>query len=168
MYKRQVRGRTIAEKRDETEDALAYYDQMIALSISNYAEPARALGALESKLPKSHEKPLPAAFEFALAKSYAANDRTTESLIVIDRALDNMGENPLSKLKFAELHELKCELMAKQGNLPAAKIEARITFEAYFDLDKMDKAKRIKETYLKPEPGDADPETGAITICNWG
>jgi tetratricopeptide (TPR) repeat protein len=163
-----VRGRAIAEKRDETEDALAYYDQMIALSISNYAEPARALGALESKLPKSHEKPLPPAFEFALAKSYAANDRTTESLIVIDRALDNMGENPLSKLKFAELHELKCELMAKQGNLPAAKIEARITFEAYFDLDKMEKAKRIKETYLKPEPGDADPETGAITIGNWG
>lgn len=163
-----ARGRAIAEKREESADALNYYDQMIALCISKYAEPGRALGALESKLPKTTEKPLPYAFAFALAKSYAANDRTTESLIVIDRALDDMGDNSSSSLEFAELHELKCELMAKQGNRPAVKAEARISFDAYFDLGQIEKAKRLKETYLKPEPGDADPETGAITIGNWG
>jgi hypothetical protein len=58
--------------------------------------------------------------------------------------------------------------MAKQGNLPAVKVEARITFDAYFELNQIEKAKLIKDTYLKPEPGDADPETGAITIGNWG
>ena len=163
-----ARGRAIAEKREESEEALNYYDQMIALCISKYAEPARALGALESKLPKTIEKPLPFVFEFALAKSYAANDRATESLIVIDRALGNMQETSSSELAYAELHELKCELMAKQGNMPAAKVEARITFDAYFELNQIEKAKRIKDTYLKPEPGDADPETGAITIGNWG
>jgi hypothetical protein len=52
--------------------------------------------------------------------------------------------------------------------MPAAKVEARITFDAYFELNQIEKAKRIKDTYLKPEPGDADPETGAITIGNWG
>jgi tetratricopeptide (TPR) repeat protein len=163
-----VRGRAIAEKRGESDESLQYFDQMIALCISQYADPSRALGALESKLPKTNEKPLPYVFEFALAKSYAANDRTTESLIVIDRALDNMPQSETPLMAFAELHELKCELMAKQGNQSAVKTEARISFDAYFDLGEIDKAKRLKEKYLKPEPGDPDPDTGAITLGNWG
>lgn len=163
-----VRGRAIAEKRGESDESLNYFDQMIALCISQYADPGRALGALESKLPKTHEKPLPYPFEYALAKSYAANDRTTEALIVIDRALENMPEDETTSMAFAELHELKCELMAKQGNQSAVKTEARISFDAYFDLGEIDKAKRLKEKYLKPEPGDADPQTGAITLGNWG
>jgi tetratricopeptide (TPR) repeat protein len=163
-----VRGRAIAEKRGESDESLRYFDQMIALCISQYADPGRALGALESKLPKTSEKPLPYVFEFALAKSYAANDRTTESLIVIDRALENMpqGETPL--MAFAELHELKCELMAKQGNQSAVKAEARISVDAYIDLGEIEKAKRLKDKYLKPAPGDPDPDTGAITLGNWG
>ena len=158
----------IAEKRGESDESLQYFDQMIALCISQYADPSRALGALESRLPKTSEKPLPYVFEFALAKSYAANDRTTESLIVIDRALENMpqGETPL--MAFAELHELKCELMAKQGNQSAVKAEARISVDAYIDLGEIEKAKRLKDKYLKPAPGDPDPDTGAITLGNWG
>jgi hypothetical protein len=58
--------------------------------------------------------------------------------------------------------------MAKQGNQSAVKAEARISFDAYFDLGEIEKAKRLKEKYLKPEPGDADPDTGAITLGNWG
>jgi tetratricopeptide (TPR) repeat protein len=163
-----VRGRAIAEKRGESDESLQYFDQMIALCISQYADPGRALGALESKLPKTNETPLPYAFEYALAKSYAANDRATESLIVIDRALENMPQTETPLMAFAELHELKCELMAKQGNQSAVKAEARISFDAYFDLGEIEKAKRLKEKYLKPEPGDADPDTGAITLGNWG
>ena len=163
-----VRGRALAEKRGESDESLSFFDQMIALCISNYAEPGRALGALESKLPKTIEKPLPYAFEYALAKSYAANDRTTESLIVVDRALDNMPESDTPVMAFAELHELRCELMAKQGNHSAVRAEARISFDAYFDLGEIEKAKRLKEKYLQPEPGDADPDTGAITLGNWG
>ena len=52
------------------------------------------------------------------------------------------------------------------GTTPFA--EARISFDAYFDLGEIDKAKRLREKYLKPEPGDADPDTGAITLGNWG
>ena len=163
-----ARGRALAEKRNEPESVLTYFDQMIALCIAEYAEPQRALDALESALPKTIEKPLPFDYEFALAKAYAANDRETESLIVIERALTSIGEGQDSKLEFAELHELKCDLFAKQGNLSAAKSEARLSFDAYFDLDQMQKAKRLKAAYLQPEPGDANPETGAITLGNWG
>ena len=163
-----VRGRALAEKRNEPESVLNYFDQMIALCIAEYAEPQRALDALESTLPKTIEKPLPFDYEFALAKAYAANNRETESLIVIERALTALGDGRDSKLEYAELHELKCDLLAKQGNLPAAKSEARLSFDAYFDLDQMQKAKRLKAAYLQPEPGDANPETGAITLGNWG
>lgn len=163
-----VRGRALAEKREESATSLAYFDQMTALCISQYADPSRALGALESKLPKSSEQPLPFVFEFALAKSYLENNRPTESLIVIDRALENLHSEDALSLKFAEMHELKCELLAKQGNLTAARAEAKISFNAYLDLDEIEKAKRLNDAYLKPRPGEADPETGAITLGNWG
>jgi tetratricopeptide (TPR) repeat protein len=163
-----VRARALAEKREESAASLTYYDQMIALCIAEYAEPSRALSALENALPKTIEKPLPFDFEFALAKVYAANDRSTESFIVIDRALATIGEGQSAKLEYAELHELKCELLAGQGNEAAAKSEAKLSFDAYFDLNRIDKAKRLKAMYLQPQPGDANPETGAITLGNWG
>jgi tetratricopeptide (TPR) repeat protein len=163
-----ARGRALAEKRDESESSIAYFDQMIALCIAEYAEPKRALDALESALPKTIEKPLPFDYEFALAKAYAANERQTESLIVIDRALSALGDGSTGKLEYAELHELKCDLLDKQGNAVAAKNEAKLSFDAYFDLNKIEKAKRLKAKYLMPQPGDANPETGAITLGNWG
>jgi hypothetical protein len=43
-----------------------------------------------------------------------------------------------------------------------------VSFNAYLDLDELEKAKRLNDEYLKPQPGDADPDTGAITIANWG
>jgi tetratricopeptide (TPR) repeat protein len=163
-----VRARALAEKRDESAASLAYFDQMIALCIAEYAEPQRALSALENTLPKTIEKPLPFDFEFALAKAYAANHRSTESLLVIDRALETIGEGQTAKLEYAELHELKCELLAGQGYEAAAKSEAKLSFDAYFDLNRIDKAKHLKAKYLQPQPGDAHPETGAITLGNWG
>lgn len=163
-----VRGRAIAEKNYATADVLSHYDQMIALCIAEYAEPERALTALESSLPKTIETPLSFEFEYALAKTYAKNDRNTESLIVVDRALDNMTDDAKDDLEYAELHELKCELLAKQGNLTAARNEAKLSFDAYLKLDHFDKAKRLNATYLLPQPGDANPETGAITLGNWG
>ena len=163
-----VRARALSEKREESAASLTYFDQMIALCIAEYADPQRALSALESTLPKTIEKPLPFDYEFALAKAYAANDRSTESLIVIDRALATIGEGQTAKLEYAELHELKCDLLAGQGNVDAAKNEAKLSFDAYFDLNRIDKAKRLKTAYLQPQPGDANPETGAITLGNWG
>lgn len=163
-----ARSRAIAERRGESPAALTYFDQMIALCIAAYAEPERALLVLESALPKTIEKPLPFDYEYALAKAYAANDRSTESLIVIDRALTTLGDGSLAKLEYAELHELKCDLFDKQGNALAAKNEAKLSFDAYFDLNQIDKAKRLKAKYLMQQPGDADPETGAITLGNWG
>lgn len=163
-----ARARALAEKRAEPESSLAYFDQMIALCIAEYAEPQRALDALESTLPKTIEKPLPFDYEFALAKAYAANERQTESLIVINRALNALGDGSEAKLEYAELHELKCDLLDKQGNASAAKNEAKLSFDAYFDLNQIDKAKRLKAKYLMPQPGDANPETGAITLGNWG
>ncbi len=163
-----VRGKAIAEKNNAPVETLKYYDQMIAMSISEYAEPARALSALESSLPKTVEVPLPLEFEYALAKSYAKNNRTTESLIVVERALENMAEDEKGDIEYAELHELKCELLAKQGNLLAAKNEAKLSFDAYLRLNQFEKAKHLNATYLLPQPGDAHPETGAITLGNWG
>jgi hypothetical protein len=163
-----VRGRALAEKREESAESLAFFDQMIALCIAKYAEPARALAALESKLPKTYEKPLPFVFEYALAKTYLANNRLTESMVVIDRALDNVSNEDSARIEFAELQELKCDLLAKQGNREAAKVAAKVSFNAYLDLDEIEKAKRLNDEYLKPQPGDADPDTGAITIANWG
>ena len=163
-----VRGRALAEKREESAESLAFFDQMIALCIAKYAEPARALAALESKLPKTYEKPLPFVFEYALAKTYLANNRLTESMVVIDRALDNVSNEDSARIEFAELQELKCDLLAKQGNREAAKVAAKVSFNAYLDLDELEKAKRLNDEYLKPQPGDADPDTGAITIANWG
>jgi hypothetical protein len=58
--------------------------------------------------------------------------------------------------------------LAKQGNREAAKVAAKVSFNAYLDLDELEKAKRLNDEYLKPQPGDADPDTGAITIANWG
>ncbi len=162
-----VRGRALAEKREEPQTTIDLCDQMIALCIAQYAEPARALGALESKLPKTTEKRLPLVFEHALAKTYLDNNRPTESLLVIDRALENVESEDYSRLEFAELHALRCDLLAKQGNRDAAKASAQVCFNAYLDLNEIEKAKRINDTYLKPQPGDADPATGAITIANW-
>ena len=162
-----VRSKAIAEKNMASPEELRHYDQMIALCIAQYAEPERALLVLESSLPKIAEKPLPIKFEFALAKSYAANNRSTESLMVIERALENMGADSTREFEYAALHELRCELFDKQGNIEGARAEAKISFYAYVDLDQVDKAKRLKAKYLLPQPGDANPETGAITLGNW-
>lgn len=163
-----IRTKAIAEKNFASNEKLEQCDQMVALCIAEYADPRRALDALESALPKTSEKPLPLHFEYALAKTYAANERQTESLIVIDRALSTLGDCSSAPLKYAELHELKCDLLDKQGNATAAKSEAKLSFDAYIDLDQIDKAKRLKAKYLMPQPGDANPETGAITLGNWG
>lgn len=161
-----VRARDLAEYQGLGAEVLSHCDRMIALCIAEYAEPQRALDALECLLPKTIDTPLPFDFEFALAKAYANNDRRTESMIVIERALSSINSPEESKLEYAELHELKCELFAKQGNQSAARHEAELSFHAYFDLNEMNKAKRLKATYLMPMPGDANPETGAITL-NW-
>ena len=163
-----VRGKAIAEKNSATAETLSFYDQMIALCIAHYAEPERALTALENSLPKTAARPLSFEFEYALAKSYAQNNRNTESLIVVDRALENINDESRGELEYAELHALKCELLAKQGNLPAAKSEAKLSFDAYLQLNEFEKAKRLNAMYLLPQPGDANPETGAITLGNWG
>jgi tetratricopeptide (TPR) repeat protein len=163
-----ARGKQIAERWQADAETLAYYDRMIALAISEYAEPARALSALESQLPKTLEDQTSLEFEFALAKSYAKNNRDTESLIVIDRALESHSDEIKGEVQYAELHELKCELLAKAGNLAAARNEAKLSFDAYIDLDEFDRAKRLKQAYLQPQVGDANPETGAITLGNWG
>lgn len=163
-----VRGKAIAEKYSADAETLAYYDRMIALAISEYAEPERALIALESTLPKTLETETSLEFEYALAKTYAKCNRDTESLIVLDRALESHSEEIKGEVEYAELHELKCELLAKAGNLSAARNEAKLSFDAYIDLDVFDKAKRLKLAYLQPQAGDAHPETGEITLGNWG
>ena len=161
-----VKAKNVLEAKNACSKQIDYCNQMIALCIAEYAEPARALGALESSLPRQNEKPLPYKFEYALAKSYAANERPTESILVIDRALANVGTG--NNLAFAELHELKCDLLAKQGNLAAARTEAQMSFEAFLEVDDYERAKRLKVEYLSAKPGDADPETGAITLGDWG
>lgn len=142
-----------------------YCNQMIALCIANYASPERGLGALESSLPKVIEKPLDYKFEYALAKSYAANERNTEALLVIDRALTDIEDS--GSLEFAELHELKCELLAKQGNADGAKTEAQLSFNAFLEAQDYERARRLKMQYLNAKKGDAHPATGAITLGEW-
>jgi hypothetical protein len=161
-----AKARTMLEAKKADSRQITFCDQMIALCIAEYADPARALGALEGSLPRQNEQPLPYKFEYALAKSYAANERPTESILVIDRALANVSAE--NNLEFAELHELKCDLLAKQGNLVAARTEAQVSFEAYLELDDYERAKRLKVEYLSAKPGDADPATGAITLGDWG
>ena len=161
-----AKARTMLEAKKADSRQITFCDQMIALCIAEYADPARALGALEGSLPRQNEQPLPYKFEYALAKSYAANERPTESILVIDRALANVSAE--NNLEFAELHELKCDLLAKQGNLVAARTEAQVSFEAYLELDDYERAKRLKVQYLSAKPGDADPATGAITLGDWG
>lgn len=161
-----AKAKAMLEANNADRKQIAYCDQMIALCIAEYAEPARALGALEGSLPRQNEQPLPYKFEYALAKSYAANERPTESILVIDRALANVSKG--NSLEIAELHELKCDLLAKQGNLAAARTEAQVSFEAYLEVDDYERAKRLKVEYLSAKPGDADPATGAITLGDWG
>lgn len=160
-----VRAREILVQQKTEAANVAYCDQMIALCIASYASPERGLGALESSLPKVIEKPLDYKFEYALAKSYAANERNTEALLVIDRALIDIDDS--SSLQFAELHELKCELLAKQGNADGAKTEAQLSFNAFLEAQDYERARRLKMQYLSAKNGDAHPATGAITLGEW-
>jgi tetratricopeptide (TPR) repeat protein len=90
-----------------------------------------------------------------LLQNYSEFGRTSECLFLANELLAQADHGYFEAL-IAEIHAIKTEVLAKMGDEPRAKAEAKLAYEQLTNINELERAQRIKARFLtdranKPE-----------------